>query len=121
MGIETRKFHVTSDGKPFENPLEAGAHEYDLKKAEVIEEFLDDDTACDYSPRGRASARRIVGDFLDMVSDNDLTLPWVDVQNTRAAVKAVAEELGPEDAQFIETRKLQVEDVARAFRREGAQ
>lgn len=84
MGIEVRKFHVTSDGKPFADPLEAGAHEYELKKGEIIEEFLDGDVGSDYSGRGKASARRIVGDFLDMVADHDLTLPWVDVPDPKA-------------------------------------
>ena len=64
----------TDDGFISENEHEALLHQFVIEKTALIEAFMED-VGADYTPRGRATAARILSDLIDMAAMNNLTIP----------------------------------------------
>jgi len=78
MSVTQRPGWFTSDDKYFADPESAEAHEYQLNRAAVIEEFLHQGDGSNYTDRGKSSATRIIGHFIDFLVRSGAPLPWVD-------------------------------------------
>lgn len=89
MSVIQRPGWYTSDGLPFADRKEAEAHEYRLSRAAAIEEFLTDGKALEYTDRGKTSAKRIIGDFLDFLHRKEAPMPWLDESDEPALVHTV--------------------------------
>lgn len=78
MSISKRPSWFTSDDMLFSNREDAELHEYHLNRAAVIDEFLHQGEGSSYTDRGKSSALRIVGDFLDFLHRKEAPMPWFD-------------------------------------------
>lgn len=81
MSVTERPGWVTSDDRYFADKVDAEAHEYQLNRAAVLEEFMVGGEGAHYTDRGKSSARRIVGDFLDFLARKGAPMPWVDEED----------------------------------------
>lgn len=69
MGLKNKMVVETSDGQWFNSKSEAVKHEYELQRTKMIDAFVRSGPGADYSDRGKASARRILGNFSDWMRD----------------------------------------------------
>ena len=65
----------TSDGKLFLDEIEAMEHEYALHRESTIKWFISKQEG--YTDRGKVTARRIIGDFLDSLKAESIEIPSV--------------------------------------------
>ena len=69
--------YETVDGELFRDELAARSHETEKTQNELLEQFsMYSESHLEYTPRGRASAKRIVADFLTWMQGNGNRLPW---------------------------------------------
>lgn len=67
----------TVDGELFRDEQAARSHETEKTQGELLEQFsMYSESHLEYTPRGRASAKRIVSDFLIWMQGNKFSLPW---------------------------------------------
>lgn len=78
MKLKHRPGFETSDGKFFSDRTDATAHEYALKKKELIRVFLEQGPGANYAPRGKITGGLIIGDFCDMLSEKRMVPPWIE-------------------------------------------
>lgn len=76
MSVIHKQAWFTSDGRAFTDRAKAYEHEYQLNKRSTLDTFLIEGPVKNYNERGKASAERIVGDFIDHLDGMGLTMPW---------------------------------------------
>ena len=72
----------TEDGIIFKDENDAKAHEYALSRARTIEWFIKQRE--EYTDRGKVTATRIIGDFLDALHNASVSTPLVPRNETEA-------------------------------------